>query len=677
MQTNKDYRFKVSISQEKFINKEIANAMTASSKSKSVREIRKKYGYRRGVSYDEATITPSKLLNKLLDGHSFCHCFNTRGRKDKSFGSSEKTFEKFKFAYCIGVDIDKTTFATIQDYLDRLSIKPTFWYSSFSHNKPDSSGYKGCKFRMVYVFDQPIENVYWFRYISKKLLDTIEQDTAEEVKDKCSLSAAQYFNGTNIYTTKGVEYGCTEIIYGLEDIIGDIIPFSYKFISYLEHFCDYATRAEDNKREIKKLLERLTEKEYTFNPKTRCFEQVMNVISSPIDLIDDFEFEVPDEYVSEDMKEILWFWDNKTLDEFKRIRKWNLYRDRYPYIYRLERTWDKEYQIVDNDYFSLPFYPYKIIDGRHRRKTLYQRCCLRKYMYPNISKNELIVSYIIDVIKFIDDPNKDITSEVILRNVVACMGQTIEDIEKKYRKLIDHYKLVTRPKRNIIRKDKTKLTKEFTFSIIDDFYNEAFTINENHERLKLVLPFSISLNYLYQYTKTRGFKNDRSKITDNKLKDLINPDLSGEKNLEYIRSLGYKCKKDRLYRLLKDKKNEVSLHPKSANTVGEADCITYKDSRSSSNSSGIGDPGKSEELWSLKKERETTLNVEIKKGEKDKKVNRTKLTGYILCGITDDEETKWEDRYKQESKRYSTMNVENVLDDIVSWCDNFLGGQIS
>lgn len=651
----KDHEISVSLSLENFQNKEISNAMIGSSKIKENRIIRKKYGYpsMRGVSFVEVDITPSELLEKLLHGHVFCHCFNNAKmniRMDGSFGASQKTLENFSHSYCIGVDIDFTSYTTIQEYLDQLTLKPTFWYSSYTHMKVDKKGYLGCKFRMLYVFDKPIDNIYWFKYISHHLIKIIEQDIKEKIEDKCSESPAQYFNGTNIDTTNGVEFGCNNIIYEVRDIVEDDSMYSDEFIEYLKNFCGYAGRDKNHKNRIKNLLEDLTYNQYVYNPTTSTFqvfipEHKFKKIENSIDLIDDFEVIIPEDYLMDDFKEILWFWDNRTIDEFKRIRKWNIYREKYKYIYRKENVkWDDDYQIVGDDYFALPFYPKKLIDGEQRRKKLYQRCCLRKYMYPTIDKEELVFNYIMDVIRFIDDPNHDITSEVILKNIVSCMEQTVEDIENKYGEMIERYKILTRPKRNLIYKDKTKNTKETTFRIIDEYYNETFTVIENHELMNGLLPFPVSLNYLYEYTKSRGLKTDRHKVSDEELYNLIKTDLSVDNNLAAIRAKGLKCKKDRLSKILKNKRMSIPTH--------------NDDIDSNMNSTP---------LFDILEERD----VENPIIETSNDINLNELWDNITR-FREQKEMEEFENYMAEKGRLSQMSDEEKLDEVISWFENGL-----
>ena len=89
------------------------------------RKIRKEYGFRpnRGVGYKKGTFTPQELLDKLTEGHVFCHIFDPtrcRRRKDGSFGNSQKKNENFRCSYIIGVDIDETKYKTAEDFIMKL-----------------------------------------------------------------------------------------------------------------------------------------------------------------------------------------------------------------------------------------------------------------------------------------------------------------------------------------------------------------------------------------------------------------------------------------------------------------------------------------------------------------------------------------------------------------------------
>ena len=194
MIVNPDFTFDVSLSQESFTDKIVANAMIGRSTDEKNTEIRKKYGFTRGVSYERINVTPTTLLRSLTQGKCACQLFNPkRPRKDGTFGTTDKRYENFVGAYCIFVDVDETKYKDMRAFIDELSLKPTFAYTSYSNQQPG----KGARFRLCYVFFKPVQGIFHFRYLASKVYERIELDTQETIKDKCGLSPAQYMNGTN------------------------------------------------------------------------------------------------------------------------------------------------------------------------------------------------------------------------------------------------------------------------------------------------------------------------------------------------------------------------------------------------------------------------------------------------------------------------------------------------
>lgn len=81
---------------------------------------------------------------------------------------------------------------------------------------------------------------------------------------------------------------------------------------------------------------------------------------------------------------------------------------------------------------------------------------------------------------------------------------------------------------------------------------------KNYDWLKLILLFLISLNYLNQYVCKREKRTNSHKLTDEEVYNLTRPDLSIKKNLELIREKWVRCKKDRLSRIIREKKQGMS-----------------------------------------------------------------------------------------------------------------------
>lgn len=565
MKIDPNFKFRVSYSDECFLNKEISNAMIGSSKSKANRDIRKRYGYKRGVSFRQHETNNVELLNLLLEGKVFCHNFLPEPincRKDNSFGASGKCDACFDFADVIGIDIDYTYYRTVEEYIDKLSLKPTFWYTSYSHMIYDEKQkYLGPKFRMIYVFEEHIRNPYWFRWCAKNLVDIIENDTGEKVKDKCGLLCSQYFNGTNIKTCEAVHFGITHWIYNLGDLGVDGPTTDTGFFNYLIRCCDYADHKDKHRNKIKQILDRLTDKEYFYNSATKTFEthvtQERDIISD-IDLIDDFVItDIDLTRLKFETQEILMLWDKYIDDQekFMGTRVWEFARQKTRNLYRIEQNkWVMDrYQIVDPSYFRLPYYHRKRYDKEHRRKTLYSRMCLRRVMYPRIGRDVIVVNTIRDIIRFFDNSDCVLNSNFILRNVESCFNKSVHEIEEIFKDLIDEYRRDTYPADGMIFKNKKCHSRETKFLILDEYYNDNYTISENLEYINRALWFSVSQSLLYEYCNDRGLQTCKGKISDEELYELINPKLSARKNIDHLKEKGFKFKRERLIKLFKQK----------------------------------------------------------------------------------------------------------------------------
>lgn len=220
--------------------------------------MRKSLGLKEKLCFKKTVTTPSELLQSALTGYTFCADFSdfppneydiTYVRKDGYFTLSGKSSEFFTGSYCIGVDIDETLYQSAEQFVANLQQKPTFWYTSFSNQQYDSSTgkSKGARFRLIYVFNQSIHNKYFFRYCALKVHEMVESSTNEVIHDKCGLLCTQYFNGTNIFDkTLSVDYGCSNIIYSLEDFK----ITKEDFINFLDDNCKLKSLKQKQKKRL-------------------------------------------------------------------------------------------------------------------------------------------------------------------------------------------------------------------------------------------------------------------------------------------------------------------------------------------------------------------------------------------------------------------------------------------
>lgn len=557
MQTKSNYVFTTSLSVDAYINKEISGAMIGSTKEEKNRLIRKQYGYsaNKGIGYKATLVTPSELLDKLITGHVFCHLFNPVSvRKDGTFGSSQKKDENFVGSYCIGVDIDKTNYNTISEFINALEFKPTFYYSSYSNKESEP------RFRMVYVFNEIIENKYFFRYVAYKINKQIEKDTKEIISDDCNLRCSQYFNGTNKNNDSlNVEYGLSNIVYDFSDF--DIETNDY--ISFLKNDCYYKSKSKVRNNKINIILSSISSNSSTLS--TTYYNELQKC-GHPINEEND---NINSEFSGNTVSNTLEF-DKSLVNDMERLEydefmKYN--RHKYCYFYRKEKEdWiDGIYQYIDNDYFSLYYNVNTVKDGSKRRKKVYERMCLRRVLNPDVDINTIIFNAYEDIHRFFDNSDNLLNVDYIVRNALNAFSLDIKDIETMYSDNIQYLKSKA-PKSGIILKrnignlaDRNTYLKEIRYILIDDYYNVNCTVKENLEYINEFL-FNVSEKTLYNYCKERNINTKVNKErNDLEIMSLYDSNLSLRKNVERFKEMGISISKSKLSNLIKEYNNNISI----------------------------------------------------------------------------------------------------------------------
>lgn len=537
-----NYKIEFTLSDQELFNKEIASAMTGTNKDPHNREIRKKYGYdpNTGLSYRRYYGSTKELYESLITGRTYCHLFNPETtRKDGSFGSSEKNDSNFAGSYVIGVDIDETSYNSVSEFVDQLTLKPTFYYTSYSNKMfdPETCECKGARFRLMYVVSEKISGSYYYRYCANCLDQIIERDTKEPIHDRCNIRCAQYYNGTNIYNSSLItQTGYNGTIYDLSDFgISD-----QGYLQYLMDYCEYKTRSTIRTSEINSEISRIKIK---------------------LGIQDDQE--KPAESISEDSRateestispQLIADMKNQSYDQFMRYNRW-----KYDYIYRSEQgEWINDcYQKVDDNYFSLYWNTSKVKDGQKRRKKLYQRICLRRVMNPDIDADSLLFNAYEDRYRFFEiDSVLDI--DCLVRNVEAAMKLTVEEIEQQFSDNLKYLRSRSAKRGYIFKSGSTdnigernRIIKDINWSDLYEKYNQDLSLMENLKNLQ-DQGINISYRTLYRFCSEKGITVDQAKLSDDELKELINPELSYRKNANQIRELGYRVDDKRLKSLLKE-----------------------------------------------------------------------------------------------------------------------------
>ena len=674
MQTNSDFRFEVSLSRECFIDKTISNAMIGKTCNET-RDIRKQYGYdpRRGVSFEYTIVTPEELLNHLIKGRVVCQVFNSyKKRKDGSFGSKEKKNINFCYGQFIGVDVDKTNYSSPEQFIERLRIKPTFWYTSYSNMQFDEEKQRmNPRFRLIYVFNSYIVSPLYFRYCVMKLNDIIKEDTGENV-DECNLRCSQYYNGTCIHNTSLiVSYGITNTIYSLEDIGVPLMKSTNDdYIDFLCRLCDYSNPKPEKRNEIKRELRRVSRKDYFYNYRNKRFETLQNNSTTingqaEKDRAFDFEFEYvfqeePQSYsYSASINTILYDWDTRTLDDFKKCTQWVKYLENIKYVYRVEKDWgEKNYQWVDEDYFSLFHYTSRQHDRMKRRRSLFERMCLRRLIKPEITKDEMVVNTIIDIIRYFDREDGVLNSVFIRNNVDSAYSYSLDEIREMYEGSIDYLKRNTRPKRGYIIKTGVADSQEITYEILDDIYIRDDKVSVNYRMIKEHPQYDFYINTLYEYCDNRGIKTDKDKLSDEEIMELIDSFFSK------CKIKGERISKRNTYKWFKD--NGFKVGDKRLRKFFDIKIKEYEEKTCRK------EDGVESQISS------TTINEQA---EKDRTFDSCHSTGdwkvdKFLYETTYNKCERWDEEYNEDyycqKEIYSNMTNEDILDDILDFCKDYL-----
>ena len=345
--------------------------------------------------FREYNLTPTELLTKLVEGYNYAHIFKTDTKQLETsiFGASfYKTAvssskwnkgalllwatreDNFKKSSCIFVDVDKTSYKQINDFIQKLYYYPTFAYSTPSDVENNR------RFRLVYVFETPITDSETYTRYATIIKKMIENSVNETLTDDCWLNCSQKFLGSY---NANYTY-CSNII--------------YNFIDF-ENYNTTHTSMED--------------------------------ITAPL------FGEGSKDYSVTEVNEIL-FDKNLLLNIVRRgndlhdFAKWNW---NYSYITRnTNNLKEGEYKKTSDEIVLSK--PGKKIKRGFRLKVLKQRAALRRVMTnDNITPNLLLFNLWMDRI-LICEYFEDITVEEATQAIKYVLSMTMEQIKQIYKEAI-------------------------------------------------------------------------------------------------------------------------------------------------------------------------------------------------------------------------------------------------
>ncbi len=487
MRKRKKFKFKISISRERYSSNDMAKTCCISSKNA------KKLGQSK-IAFQEKEVTVSEFLEYAMKGYAFCHLFQydenekyqfkwkiwdpimkdvssysydaypvyKRGANKGYFKVNVKSNQFFRGTQTVFVDVDiKNKYASIEEYVSRLTKKPTCAFY------PYRDGKMGCvdfhQIRLVYVFNSILDTKD-FESVSYRIYGMVERDTGECIHS-ISISRSQYITGGDNPDTYN-----SSIIYSKEDFSSDYNIEDYVSLS--------------NRGKARKPKESNEPTPPQFSDELVCDMQYM-----------------PYKYV---------------------VRKWN--DQGLEYITHTPVDFgDDDYKIVTDDYVKLHYIHDKSWTVEQRRKTLFVRTSLRRIIKPNITADELLYNLYVDNEELFDNSNGVLSIDVLQECVREALLTDMDTI-KKMNTGTKKQTFVINPNVSNRRKAIGATRTSITNKKIAEMFDTTATIKDNLVRLNQ-RGLKIGKSRLYEWCK----ENNITPV--NKIVGEYNPHLSIRKNM--------------------------------------------------------------------------------------------------------------------------------------------------
>lgn len=444
------------------------------------------------VVYLQRESTIDEFVSLLKEGYCFTHLF--KNEMYNTFNQNEKTNDNFKLTNMVIFDIDDCLIP-IDEYYERLTIKPTILYSTFNN------GIKGYRFRLIYIFNDDIYNTeYKNIYQNLKInLNIINDDTR-----CCSLSHQFYGN-----PIKNAIYFVSKT---LLDKNGYITPIDKENSTESLKMANTSVNVDN----VKKMID-------------NTFLEDMDSM-----IINDFIGKYYERY-NFNNKFIPDFSDDECYqiidknDEYRLITRWRKNDEGHSYICKFK-------------------------DGENRRNKLYINGSI---IFHKEFKGNMRIEHLIYVLMkevFLKFDNSDNTFN---NNFIIDMAYRILTSEDKLKMCNKPRKFSINPKyieEVGLQKAIGNIRKDITTNNVLSNYDLSKSVKENYEILNSI-GVNISIQHLYKILKD----NNISTVKENNWKDYININLSTKENIEILRNNGFSTKRETVSRYLSKIRKEHAL----------------------------------------------------------------------------------------------------------------------
>lgn len=405
------------------------------------------------------------------------------------------------------VDIDHTSYTNLTDFTYRINrvIPYTIAYATYS-DKPDSR-----RFRLVYFLDKKVSHYDVFQLVSTYIHNKVSEALGEPISDSCGTAPTQQFYGTN----------STEVI--------------------TQNYCiDVDTAFNEQTKGLNTGLFLEEDGSYSIDVNNLTVE---NLFDDNVTKAIRFSMLKPNEatgFKPNSVKQTMW-------------------KIRHEYNCKIFSRTDvdfqgKRYALTPEGHLSLldlrdangKLRRYK--DGEHRKRKLYTRTLLRRYMSithkMNVTPTDLLANIYTDLVNIIDNSDNDITFEILKATVIRVLVLSEEDVIAKVEnyynkffcnkesKFVMNSEGLSESERAVLRNESRT---EITFSSIEKYYDKSKTVKEN---LKILEDNGVKVSevYLYKWAKRNNIDTVKSNAIniDEELLSKYDPNLSIRKNAEVM-----------------------------------------------------------------------------------------------------------------------------------------------
>ena len=456
----------------------------------------------RKMTFNKVELQANELCSYINEGYAFTNIFNN----DRRLTIKEKKIQNFKEAWIISYDVDHND-ASMYDFVDTLTIKPTISYTT------PSNGKDGYSFRLLYVLDEPITTNDEYKDIYEGFAQYLDVFDIIDAKAKDS---SRYFNGS-----KGCDIVCNE---------------------------ENTIRINDVRTIVKDI--NCSEKGSTNNINRDNKDKAI-LLANPL----------PEHFV--DSEFINNFYSLDYDDFYEKCYYSGKYVNQQHTLVEDDGTMPiielddncieiiRKYKMIDFRGKMIPV-EYKFKDGEGRRNRLWNNGMLRRKINPSITFEDVLYSLVYEICLYYDNSDGQLNKNTVYAIARSVMNYDVNSYNPRLRKRRSYIASSAYCQIHGISKRKAvamyQAKKRSKAPLIEYYYRDGLSpkdvealIKESGENIDIS-------------TIRKWFKKNVNKKSEDEIFDMIDISLSFRKNKKMLNDNGIKIDNNKLLSMIKEKK---------------------------------------------------------------------------------------------------------------------------